>query len=95
MLLRPLCGATVALGAALVAHNLNELTLYEPAPGISGVPNEDVERIDDLVAHDEREEALVHANRDDVRRARANAGFAYLVRASRSRAYRDSQPRIP
>jgi pimeloyl-ACP methyl ester carboxylesterase len=55
-------GATVALGAALVARNLDKLILYEPAPGISAVPNEDVERIEDLVARDEREEALVHAS---------------------------------
>lgn len=56
-------GATVALGAALVARNLHKLVLYEPAPGISGVPSEDVERIEDLVARDEREDALVHAFR--------------------------------
>jgi pimeloyl-ACP methyl ester carboxylesterase len=56
-------GATVALGAALVARNLYKLILYEPAPGISAVPSEDVERIEDLVALDEREEALVHAFR--------------------------------
>ena len=56
-------GATVALGAALVARNLHKLVLYEPAPGISGVSSEDVERIDDLVARGEREEALVHAFR--------------------------------
>jgi pimeloyl-ACP methyl ester carboxylesterase len=55
--------ATVALGAALVARNLHKLIVYEPAPGISGVPSEDVERIEDLVARDERDEALVHAFR--------------------------------
>jgi pimeloyl-ACP methyl ester carboxylesterase len=56
-------GATLALGAALVARNLHKLVLYEPAPGVSAVPSEDLERIDDLVARDEREEALVHAFR--------------------------------
>ena len=56
-------GATLALGAALLARNLHKLILYEPAPGISGVPSEDVERIEDLVARDEREEALVYAFR--------------------------------
>jgi pimeloyl-ACP methyl ester carboxylesterase len=56
-------GATVALGAALVAHNLHRLVLYEPAPGISGVPSADLERIENLVARDEREEAVVHAFR--------------------------------
>lgn len=56
-------GATVALGAALVARNLHKLILYEPAPGIASVPSEDVERIEELVARDEREEAVVHAYR--------------------------------
>ena len=54
-------GATVALGAALAARNIHKLILYEPAPGFSSVPSEDVERIEDLVARDEREQALVHA----------------------------------
>lgn len=56
-------GATVALGAALVARNLHKLVLYEPAPGFSSVLSEDVERIEELVARDEREEALVQAFR--------------------------------
>lgn len=56
-------GATVALGAALLARNLHRLILDEPAPGISGVPSEDVERIEDLVARNERDEALVQAFR--------------------------------
>jgi pimeloyl-ACP methyl ester carboxylesterase len=54
-------GATVALGAALVARNLHKLVVYEPAPGVSAVASEDLERIEDLVARGEREEALVHA----------------------------------
>jgi pimeloyl-ACP methyl ester carboxylesterase len=33
-------GATVALGAALVARNLHRLVLYEPTPGMSVVPSE-------------------------------------------------------
>lgn len=56
-------GATVALGAASLARNLHKLVLNEPAPGIPAVANEDVERIEQLVAQDEREEALVHACR--------------------------------
>jgi pimeloyl-ACP methyl ester carboxylesterase len=56
-------GATVALGAAPLARNLHKLVLYEPAPGISAVPEEVLERIEDLVARDEREEAVFHAFR--------------------------------
>jgi len=56
-------GATAALGAALVARNLHKLVLYEPSPGFPVVSSDDVERIDDLVARGEREEALVHAFR--------------------------------
>jgi pimeloyl-ACP methyl ester carboxylesterase len=54
-------GATVALGAGLVARNLHRFVLYEPSPGIAAVPPEDLARIDDLVARGEREEALVFA----------------------------------
>jgi hypothetical protein len=42
--------ATVALGAGLVSRNLHRLVLYEPAPGIEGTPNDDLKRIEDLVA---------------------------------------------
>lgn len=56
-------GATVALGTALLSRNLYKLVLYEPAPGIEGTPKDDLERIEDLVARDEREEALVHSFR--------------------------------
>ena len=56
-------GATVALGAALIARNLRQLILYEPAPGFPSVPNRHVERIEELVAADEREEALLYALR--------------------------------
>ena len=54
-------GATVALGAGLVASNLDKLVLYEPSPGIAAVPPEDLERIDAFVAGGDREEALVFA----------------------------------
>ena len=56
-------GATVALGGSLIARNLRKLILYEPAPGFTSVPNEHVERIEELVATDEREEALLYALR--------------------------------
>jgi pimeloyl-ACP methyl ester carboxylesterase len=56
-------GATVALGAALLARNLYKLVVYEPAPGISAVASGDLERIEDLVARGERDEALVYALR--------------------------------
>jgi pimeloyl-ACP methyl ester carboxylesterase len=56
-------GGTVGLGAALVARNLRKLILYEPAPGFSSVSSEDVERIEDIIARGEREEAVVHAFR--------------------------------
>ena len=54
-------GATVSLGAGLVARNLHRLVLYEPSPGIAAVPPEDLARIDALVARGEREEAMVFA----------------------------------
>ena len=81
-------GATVALGAALVARNLHKLVLYEPAPGISGVPSEDLERIDDFVARDEREEAVVHAFRafgmtpEEVEQVRASPTWSARVAAA-------------
>ena len=56
-------GATVALGAALVARNLRKLVLYEPSPGFVVVPTEDVERIEELVARGERDDALVETYR--------------------------------
>ncbi len=54
-------GATVALGAGLVARNLQRLVLYEPSPGIAAVPPEDLTKIDALVTRGEPEEALVFA----------------------------------
>ena len=54
-------GATVALGAALATPNIGKLVLYEASPGISVVPHEYLERIEELVASGEREEALVYA----------------------------------
>lgn len=81
-------GATVALGAALVAHNLHKLVLYEPAPGISGVPSEDLDRIENLVARDQREEAILHALRvfglapEEVERMRASSTWSTRVAAA-------------
>jgi len=56
-------GGTAALGAAPLTPNLRRLVLYEPSPGISVVADEDVERIEALVARGEREEALIAAYR--------------------------------
>jgi pimeloyl-ACP methyl ester carboxylesterase len=81
-------GATVALGAALLARNLHKLILYEPAPGFSSVPSEDVERIDALVARDERDEALVHAFRsfgltpDELEQLRSSPTWSARVAAA-------------
>jgi pimeloyl-ACP methyl ester carboxylesterase len=54
-------GATVALGAVLATPNIAKLVLYEGSPGISVVPHEHLERIEELVERGEREEALVYA----------------------------------
>src|SRR5919197_1362258 len=81
-------GATVALGAALSARNLHKLVLYEPAPGISAVPSEDLDRIEDLVGRDDREEALVQAfrsfglARDEVEQLRASPTWSARVAAA-------------
>jgi hypothetical protein len=55
-------GATVALGTALVAP-LHKLILYAPRESQGVVPSEEVERIEDLVARRERDEAIIHAFR--------------------------------
>ncbi len=81
-------GATVALGAALAAGNLHKLVLYESTPGMSVVPSEELERIEDLVARDEREEALVHALRvfgltpDELEQIRASPTWSARVAAA-------------
>ena len=81
-------GATVALGAALVARNLHKLVLYEASPGISVVSAEDVERVDDLVSRGEREEALSHALRtfgltpDELEQIRASPTWSERVAAA-------------
>ena len=54
-------GATVALGAAPVTPGISKLVLYEGSPGISVVPDEHLDRIEELVERGEREEALVYA----------------------------------
>jgi len=53
-------GATVALGAAPLTPTVARLVLYEGS-GISVVPHEYLERIEELVDCGEREEALVYA----------------------------------
>lgn len=81
-------GATVALGAALAARNLRKLVLYEASPGIAVVANEDVEQIEELVARDEREEALVYALRlfgltpEEVEQIRASSTWSARVAAA-------------
>ena len=56
-------GATAALGAALLAKNLAKLVLYEPSPGHVVAPDEAVERLEELVAAGDREEALIETFR--------------------------------
>ena len=54
-------GATVALGAALVTPGIRKLVLYEGSPGISVVPDEHLDRMEELVERGEPGEALVYA----------------------------------
>jgi pimeloyl-ACP methyl ester carboxylesterase len=54
-------GATVALGAALVTPGIEKLVFYEGSPGISVVPGDRLDRIEELVGRGEREEALAYA----------------------------------
>jgi len=81
-------GATVAMGAALVAQNLRKLVLYEPAPGVAGVAAQDLERIEDLVAQDDREEAVVQALRlfgltpEELEQIRASSTWPARVTAA-------------
>lgn len=81
-------GATVALGAAPVARNLHKLVLYEPAAGIAAVPGEELERIEELVARGEREEALVQALQvfglasDEIEQMRAAPTWSARVEAA-------------
>jgi pimeloyl-ACP methyl ester carboxylesterase len=51
-------GATVALGAALLARNLRRLILYEPTPGIAAIAPEFLAKLDALLVRDVREELL-------------------------------------
>jgi pimeloyl-ACP methyl ester carboxylesterase len=84
-------GATVALGAALLARRLSRLVLYEPAPGVPAVSDAELDRIEVLVGRGEREDALVAAFRsfglapDEVEQLRGSPtwatrlGFAHTV----------------
>lgn len=56
-------GATVALGAALLAGNVRGLVLYEGSPGLAAVEEGDLDRIEALVSGGEREEAMVESLR--------------------------------
>ena len=56
-------GATVALGAALVSGNVGALVLYEGSPGITAVDEAHLERVEALVAADDREAAMVESLR--------------------------------
>ena len=51
-------GATVALGAALLARNLRRLILYEPTPGIAAADPELLSKLGALLAQNRREELL-------------------------------------
>jgi pimeloyl-ACP methyl ester carboxylesterase len=81
-------GATVSLGAALVARNLRKLVLYEPAPGYQSVAGDAIERIDELVARDECEEAIVQAfhafglTADEIDQIRASPTWPARVAAA-------------
>jgi hypothetical protein len=55
--------ASSRIGAALASNTVHRLVLYEPAPGVQALADEDIERIEELVARNEREEALVRAFR--------------------------------
>ncbi len=54
-------GATVALGAALATPGIRKLVLYEGSPGSSVVPDEHLDRMEELVERGEPDEALVYA----------------------------------
>jgi pimeloyl-ACP methyl ester carboxylesterase len=81
-------GATVALGAALLAENLRKLVLYEPSPGLDVVPGGELDRIEALVAQGERDEALTRALRlfgltsDEVDQLRASPTWPERVAAA-------------
>ena len=81
-------GATAALGAARLARNLSKLLLYEASPGFSVVASADVERIDELVAQGEREEALVHGFQaigltpDELEQLRASPTWSARIAAA-------------
>jgi pimeloyl-ACP methyl ester carboxylesterase len=84
-------GATVALGAALLARGLRRLVLYEPSPGLAVIEAGELDEVDELVGRGEREEALVRALRsfgltpDEVQQLRASptwearVGFVHTV----------------
>ena len=81
-------GATVALGAVLATPNIAKLVVYEASPGISVVPHEYLERIEELVEGGEREEALVYAlglfglTPDEVEQLRAAPTWPVRVAAA-------------
>jgi pimeloyl-ACP methyl ester carboxylesterase len=78
-------GATVALGASLLTRNARRLVLYEPAPGVPVVSDDDLARIDALVSRGERDDALVAAFRafgvasEEVEQLRASPTWGLRV----------------
>jgi pimeloyl-ACP methyl ester carboxylesterase len=56
-------GATVAIGAALLARNLRRLVLYEPSAGVAAVAAAELDEVEGLVARGTRDQALARAFR--------------------------------
>jgi pimeloyl-ACP methyl ester carboxylesterase len=82
-------GATVALGAALLARNLRRLVLYEPTPGVAAIAPELIEKLDALLARDLRDELLrtfmvelVGFGPDELEQSRASPLWAPRVAAA-------------
>jgi pimeloyl-ACP methyl ester carboxylesterase len=81
-------GATVVLGAALVAGNVRALVLYEGSPGIDVVDEGDLERVEALAAAGRREAAMVEALRlfglasEEVEQMRASPTWPARIAAA-------------
>ncbi|HET9519965.1 MAG TPA: alpha/beta hydrolase [Candidatus Limnocylindrales bacterium] len=82
-------GATVALGAAALTARIRALVLYEPSPGIQAASPGLLACLDDLIARDQREDALALAltefagfGPDDLEAYRASPLWAPRVAAA-------------
>jgi pimeloyl-ACP methyl ester carboxylesterase len=82
-------GATCALGAAPLACNLRALVLYEPAPGIPSVPAGAIERVEELLHHGDREQAMtfffrevLELSEEDLAQFRASPTWPMRVAAA-------------